>query len=110
MLRRDSGKSVSICDGYRKRDFFHMGRGFLPLLAVVLLAAPQLAMAQGSLAVTVNPRSLDIDEGDNTGATYTVRLAAEPSGTVKITVVGGDGRRGSCAVEDGRDHGGRLGN
>ena len=67
MLRRDAVKSVSICDGFRKRDFFHMGRGFLPLLAVMLLATPQLAFAQNSLPVTVNPRSLDIDEGRPTG-------------------------------------------
>ena len=49
MLRRDAGKSVSICDGFRKRDFFHVGRGFLPLLAVMLLAAPQLAFRPGKL-------------------------------------------------------------
>ena len=63
MLRRDAVESVSICDGFRKRDYFHMGRGFLPLLAVMLLATPQLAFAQDSLAVTVNPRSLDIVRG-----------------------------------------------
>ena len=62
MLRRDAGKSVSICDGFRKRDFFHMGRGFLPLLAVMFLAVPQLAVAQGNLAATVDPRSLEITE------------------------------------------------
>ena len=57
-------KSVSICDGFRKRNFFHMGRGLLPFLAVMLLAAPQLAFAQGGLAVTVNPRTLEVEEGD----------------------------------------------
>ena len=87
MLRRDGVKSVSICDGFRKRDFFHMGRGFLPLLAVMLLATPQLAFAQDSLAVTVNPRSLDIDE-EGVDKTYSVRLDAAPSEDVVITVVG----------------------
>ena len=58
MLRRDAGESVSICDGFRKRCFLHMGRGFLPLLAVMLLATPQLAFAQDTLAVTVNPEVL----------------------------------------------------
>ena len=38
MLRRDAVESVSICDGFRKRCCFHMGRRFLPLLAVMLLA------------------------------------------------------------------------
>ena len=90
MLRRDAGKSVSICDGFRKRDFFHMVRGLLPFLAVMLLAAPQLAFAQGGLAVTVNPRTLEITEGDGTPATgdYTVVLDTAPSENVTITVVG----------------------
>ena len=92
MLRRDAVKSVSICDGFRKRDYFHMGRGFLPLLAVMLLATPQLAFAQDTLAVTVNPRSLDINEEapGNTGM-YQVQLDAAPSDDVVITVVGGTG-------------------
>ncbi len=91
MLRREAGKSVSICDGFRKRDFSRMGRGFLPLLAVMLLATPQLAFAQGSLVVTVNPRSLDIAEvaGGDATATYTVILDAAPSEDVTITVVDG---------------------
>ncbi len=89
MLRRDAVKSVSICDGFRKRCCFHMGRGFLPLLAVMLLATPQLAFAQDSLAVTVDPRSLDIDE--DADGTYEVKLDAEPSEDVMITVVGGTG-------------------
>ena len=87
MLRRDAGKSVSICDGFRKRDFFHMGRGFLPLLAVMLLATPRLAFAQDSLAVTVNPRSLDIVE-EGADRMYSVVLDAAPSEDVEITVVG----------------------
>ena len=62
MLRRDSGKSISFCDGFRRQNFFQIGRGLLPILAVMLLAAPQLAYAQGSLAVTVNPRTLEITE------------------------------------------------
>ena len=86
MLRRDAGKSVSICDGFRKRYFHHMGRGLLPLLAVMLLAAPQLAFAQDSLAVTVNPRTLTVVE-DATN-TYTVKLDTEPSEDVVITVGG----------------------
>ena len=90
MLRRDAGQSVSFCDGYRKRNFFHMGRGLLPFLAVMLLAAPQLAMAQGSLAVTVNPRTLEITEAEGEVATgdYTVVLDTAPSENVTITVVG----------------------
>ena len=90
MLRRDSAMSVSILDGFRQRSLVHVGRGLLPLLAVMLLAAPQLAMAQGGLAVTVNPRVLEITEGDGAAATgeYTVVLDAEPSENVTITVVG----------------------
>ena len=84
MLRRDAGKSVSICDGFRKRYFLHLGRGFLPLLAVMLLATPQLAFAQDTLAVTVNPRSLDIDEGDD--GEYTVVLDTQPAAGVTVTV------------------------
>ena len=86
MLRRDSAMSVSICDGFRQRNFFHVGRGLLPLLAVMLLAAPQLAFAQDSLAVTVNPRTLTVvEEASNT---YTVKLDTEPSEDVVITVGG----------------------
>ena len=84
MLRRDAGESVSICDGFRKRYFLHLGRGFLPLLAVMLLATPQLAFAQDTLAVTVNPRSLDIDEGDD--GEYTVVLDTRPADGVTVTV------------------------
>ena len=93
MLRRDAGKSVSICDGFRNRGFFHMGRGLLPFLAVMLLAAPQLAFAQDSVSVTVNPRSLEFFERapENTG-TYTVQLDADPGAdTVTIMIVGGEG-------------------
>ena len=86
MLRRDAGQSVSFCDGFRNRDFFHIGRALLPFLAVMLLATPQLAFAQDTLAVTVNPRSLDIEE-ENEGE-YSVVLDAQPSDTVVITVVG----------------------
>ena len=38
MLRRDSGKSISFCDGFRKQNLFRTGAGLLPLLAVMLLA------------------------------------------------------------------------
>ena len=92
MLRRDAIKSMSFRDGFKARNFFHLGRGFLPLLAVLLLATPQLAFAQDSLLVTVNPRTLDIDERglDNTGM-YRVQLDAAPSENVVITVAGGTG-------------------
>ena len=96
MLRRKANKSVSICDGFGKRCFFHMGRGFLPLLAVMLFAAPQLAFAQDSLAVTVNPRSLDItevqeDEGGTATDVYEVVLDSVPAATVMVKVVGASG-------------------
>ena len=55
MLRCDASKSVSICDGFRNRGFFHMGRGLLPFLAVMLLAAPQLAFAQGEFGRNREP-------------------------------------------------------
>ena len=79
MLRRNTDKLVSICDGFRIW-------GFLPLLAVMLLGAPQLAFAQENLAVTVNPRTLEIDEGGFD--TYTIVLDSAPSEDVTITVVG----------------------
>ena len=79
-------RSASICDSLRKTHFVHVGRGFLPLLAVMLLAAPQLAFAQENLAVTVNPRTLEIDEGGFD--TYTILLDSAPSEDVTITVVG----------------------
>ena len=77
-------RSASICAGLRNTCFVHIGRGFLPLLAVMLLAAPQLAFAQGSLAVTVNPRTLDIDEGDN--GMYAVVLDTDPGEDVEVRV------------------------
>ena len=88
MLRRDSAMFVSILDGFRQRNLVHVGRGLLPLMVVMLLAAPQLAMAQGGLAVTVNPRELKVTEGDTTGEGYTVVLDTEPAKDVFITVVG----------------------
>ena len=87
MLRRDSGQSVSFRDVFRNRDDFHVGRGLLPFLAVMLLAAPQLAMAQGGLAVTVNPRTLEVPE-EGTAGEYTVVLDTEPAEDVTVTVVG----------------------
>ena len=89
MLRRDAGQSVSFFDGFRSRDFFHVARGFLPFLAMMLLAAPQLALGQGGVTVTVNPRTLEVTEGATN--TYTVVLDAAPSANVTITVVGTDG-------------------
>ena len=89
MLRRDAGKSVSICDGFKKRDFLHMGRGFLPLLALMLLAMPQLALANG-LTVTVTPSLLDIGEPESGTAerSYGISLDETPMEAVKITVHG----------------------
>ena len=64
MLRRDVRKSFSSCNGLGKQSYVHMGRGVLPLLAVILLVAPPLAFANGPF-VTVNPRSLDLNETDS---------------------------------------------
>ena len=62
MLKRQLSRSTSICDGFRQRNFIHFGRGFLTLLAVILLAAPSLAFANG-LIVTVNPEIVgDLEE------------------------------------------------
>ena len=100
MLKRQLSRSASICDGFRQRNFIHLGRGFLPLLAVILLAAPSLAFANG-LTVTVSPRTLDITEPDTTdgdgtadpsngiaNGNYTVTLDSTPTEEVKITVHG----------------------
>ena len=60
-------------------------------------AGGNYAGASGDLKVTVadddrgivfNPTSLTVDEGDATGATYTVKLATEPSAEVTVTVSG----------------------
>ena len=90
MLRRDATKSMSFRGIFRQRNSLHVGGVFLPFLAVMLLATPQLALAQGSLAVTVDPRTLEITEVDGTIATgqYTVVLDTEPSEDVTIMVVG----------------------
>ena len=64
MLRRDATKSMSFRGIFRQRNSLHVGGVFLPFLAVMLLAAPQLAVAQGSLAVTVDPRTLEITEAE----------------------------------------------
>ena len=83
MLRRNAEKSLSFPDGFRIR-------GFLPLLAMMLLVAPQLAYSQGSLLVTVDPRSLDLNESSSAGneREYTVRFTADPKEDVVVTVVG----------------------
>ena len=79
-----------------------MGRGLLPFLAVMLLAAPQLAFAQDSLAVSVNPRSVDIDEeGTLLQAITRCVLDAEPSG--------GCDDNGSRRTYRGRGHCGHCG-
>ena len=90
MLRRDATKSMSFRGIFRQRNSLHVGGVILPFLAVMLLATPQLALAQGSLAVTVDPRTLEITEVDGTTATgqYTVVLDTEPSEDVTIMVVG----------------------
>ena len=75
----------------RKTHFVHVGRGFLPLLAVILLVAPPLAFANGP-SVTVDPRSLDLREPDsestdrNTGG-YTVVFDVEPEDPVTVRVI-----------------------
>ena len=64
-----------------------------PSWPLMLLAAPQLAVAQDNVSVTVDPRSLDFYERapENTG-TYTVQLDADPGAdTVTIMIVGGEG-------------------
>ena len=93
MLRRDATKSMSFRGIFRQRNSLHVGGVFLPFLAVMLLATPQLAVGQDSVSVTVNPRSLEFFERapDNTGM-YKVQLDADPgSETVTITIVGGEG-------------------
>ena len=93
MLRRDATKSMSFRGIFRQRNSLHVGGVFLPFLAVMLLAAPQLAVAQDNVSVTVDPRSLDFYERapENTG-TYTVQLDADPGAdTVTIMIVGGEG-------------------
>ena len=100
MLRRDFGKSISFCDGFRNRDCFHMVRGLLPFLALMLLAAPQLAFPQ-NLAVTVHPRTLPVPEGGS--GTYTVVLDAEPAEDVTITVVGARTDSGAITVSSTTD-------
>ena len=93
MLRRNATKSMSFRGIFRQRNSLHVGGVFLPFLAVMLLATPQLAVAQDSVSVTVNPRSLEIYErGDDNTEEYTVQLDADPgSDTVTITIVGGEG-------------------
>ena len=63
-------------------------------------AGGNYAGASGDLTVTVadddrgivfNPTSLTVDEGDATGATYTVKLATQPSEEVTVTVSGQSG-------------------
>ena len=93
MLRRIATKSMSFRGIFTQRNSLHVGGVFLPFLAVMLLATPQLAVAQDSVSVTVNPRSLDFFERlpDNTGM-YTVQLDADPgTETVTIMIVGGEG-------------------
>ena len=78
-------RSASICDSLRETCSVHLGRGVLPLLAVMLLAAPQPAFAQETVAVTLSKTSLTVDE-DGSG-TYDVKLNAEPSKVVVLTII-----------------------
>ena len=80
MINHSASKSRSFGGGFGKFSL----RGFFPLLTVILLAAPEWTLAQENLAVTVNPRSLDIMEGGS--GTYTVVLDAAPPGAVTIQV------------------------
>ena len=41
--------------------------------------------------IVLSPTSLSVDEGDDTGATYTVKLATQPSAEVTVTVSGHTG-------------------
>ena len=85
MLKRQFSRSASICDGFRQLHFTHLGRGFLPLLAVILLVAPSLAFANGP-TVTVDPIPWTITEG-GAGKTYTIALETEPTEDTTITVM-----------------------
>ena len=93
MLRRNATKSMLFRGIFRQRNSLHVGGVFLPFLAVMVLAAPQLAVAQDSVSVTVNPRSLEFFErGPDNTREYTVQLDADPgSETVTITIGGGEG-------------------
>ena len=42
-------------------------------------------------AIVLTPSTLEVDEGDATGETYTVKLATQPSQTVTVTVSGQSG-------------------
>ena len=85
MLRRRISQSVSTCSGFRQRCSFHVGGVFLPFLAAMLLAAPQLAFGQTSLPVTVAPTELEIAEGGANGE-YTVKLDAPLATNVTVTM------------------------
>ena len=97
MLKGKTSQSPPIFDHFRQQTPFHIGRGFLPLLAVMLLAAPQLAFANGP-TVSVIPTSLDIPEGETRD--YTIRLADTPQEAVMVTVLGApeNATPGSAAV------------
>ena len=93
MLKRAIGEYVPTWNGSRKHHLFrvgHMERGFLLLLAGMLLATPQMAFAQ-DLAVTVNPRSLDIEEGQTGQYTVVLDTQLATGVTVTVNVVGAGG-------------------
>ena len=98
MLKRQLSRSASICDGFRQLHFTHLGRGFLPLLAAILLVAPSLAFANG-LTVTVNPSSLDLHEtGTPNALSYSVELDDKPEQDVMVKVVGETNTQGDVIV------------
>ena len=100
MLRRDPGQSISFRDSSNRGSLFHAGGPvFLTaLLTMMLVGTPRLAFGQNP-AITVNPTSLTIEEedADNTG-TFTVQLATEPTGDVRVRI--SPGRSGDVSVDD----------
>ena len=106
-MKGKAGRSALICDGPGKDYFFNIGRGVLSLMAVMLLATPQLAFANGPI-VTVNPDSLVIDE-NGIAKSYTIQLETEPTAgePVTITVVRPDPNPALSmdVVVGGRDEG-----
>ena len=50
-----------------------------------------VAVVDDDRAIVLNPMSLTVGEGDDTGATYTVKLATQPSEPVSVVVTGQTG-------------------
>ena len=55
---------------------------------VSVTATLPVKVVDNDRAIVLTPTSLSVDEGDDTGATYTVKLATQPSETVTVTVTG----------------------